>query len=74
MIKVFYWNCRGASHTNFSTSFKSYRSNFKPNIVILVESRVSGIIADKVCRTLGFEEIRRIKTIGFSCLGVMVSL
>ncbi|CAN1146455.1 hypothetical protein LINPERHAP2_LOCUS15251 [Linum perenne] len=47
-------------------TFKSYRSNFKLNIVIQVEPRVSGIIADRVCRTLGFEEVRCVEAIGFS--------
>ncbi|CAN1132936.1 hypothetical protein LINPERHAP2_LOCUS7351 [Linum perenne] len=41
-------------------------TKFKPEVVILIEPRVSGIIADRVCQQLGFEEVRHVETIGFS--------
>ncbi|CAN1191383.1 Putative ribonuclease H protein At1g65750 [Linum perenne] len=66
MIKVFSWNCRGASHANFFTAFKSYLSDFCPNVVILVEPRISGITAAGVCDKLGFDGCFREEAVGFA--------
>ncbi|CAN1242897.1 hypothetical protein LINPERPRIM_LOCUS5491 [Linum perenne] len=39
---------------------------FNPDIVILVEPRVSGSTAESSCRRLGFENYERVEAIGFS--------
>ncbi|CAN1146793.1 Putative ribonuclease H protein At1g65750 [Linum perenne] len=66
MIKVFSWNCRGASHDNFFKAFKSYMKEYSPEVVILVEPKISGAKAEKVCSKLGFDEYCRVEAVGFS--------
>ncbi|CAN1272305.1 hypothetical protein LINPERPRIM_LOCUS14502 [Linum perenne] len=38
----------------------------KPKIVILVEPRVSGTTAQKVCDKLGFDDIIQVEVVGFA--------
>ncbi|CAN1185259.1 hypothetical protein LINPERHAP2_LOCUS37442 [Linum perenne] len=37
-----------------------------PDVVILVEPKISGTTADRVCRRLGFDEFQREEAVGFS--------
>ncbi|CAN1154328.1 hypothetical protein LINPERHAP2_LOCUS19948 [Linum perenne] len=66
MISIFSWNCRGAGHKKFLASFRSYREKFHPSVVFILEPRISGRKAERVCRKLGYEECIRSDTVGFS--------
>ncbi|CAN1135879.1 hypothetical protein LINPERHAP2_LOCUS9126 [Linum perenne] len=66
MLKLFSWNCRGAGNERFLSVFKDYITEHKPNVVILVEPKISGSTADGVCRSLGFDECRRVDAVGFA--------
>lgn len=43
-----------------------YNEEYKPNIVSLIEPRVSGVKADNVITKLGFQHSHRVKAIGYS--------
>ncbi|CAN1182866.1 hypothetical protein LINPERHAP2_LOCUS36213 [Linum perenne] len=66
MIKLISWNCRGAGNDRFLSAFKSYILEFNPNVVILVEPKISGDNSVRVCRKLGFDAFLRVKVVGFS--------
>lgn len=53
---VLCWNCKGAGGRHFLCEVKQLLREFRPrspNILILMEPRISGGIADKVCKELG---------------------
>ncbi|CAL1384250.1 unnamed protein product [Linum trigynum] len=66
MIKVFFWNCRGAKHLKFCPTFDFYKSTHKPNIVCIVEPRVSRKDAIDIISTLGFDSCEISDASGFS--------
>ncbi|CAN1131198.1 hypothetical protein LINPERHAP2_LOCUS6266 [Linum perenne] len=49
------WNCRGAGHRDFLSAFKHYKIQFKPDVAIIVEPRLSGLAAEDVVKKLGFD-------------------
>ncbi|KAJ4842416.1 hypothetical protein Tsubulata_039883 [Turnera subulata] len=60
------WNCRGAGSSEFMATVKEYVSVNKPQVLILVEPRISGRTADRVVRRIGFSHSHRVEAIGFS--------
>lgn len=50
---IVYWNCRGTASKEFACEMKEIMREYRPMIVILVEPRVSGEVADRVCKSLG---------------------
>lgn len=58
-------NCRGAASKEFAVEMELLRT-FRLNIIILIEPRISGEAADKVCRGLGKRRWVRSEARGFS--------
>ncbi|PPD84828.1 hypothetical protein GOBAR_DD18234 [Gossypium barbadense] len=52
-IDIIVWNCQGTGHPNFHRFLKEYLREFDPRVVVLVETRVSGVKADKVIKNIG---------------------
>lgn len=50
----------------FPRIFREYNKEYKPDIVSLIEIRVSGCKADKVIANLGFQNYHRIEVVGYS--------
>lgn len=38
---IFIWSCQGVANSNFHRIVKEYLRNFDPNVVVLLEMRVS---------------------------------
>lgn len=55
------WNVQGAASRNFSRVMKEYLCDYKPDMVVLVETRVSGVIANRVIFTLGMSKSHRVE-------------
>ncbi|CAL1378437.1 unnamed protein product [Linum trigynum] len=53
--KIFCWNCRGAGSRSFLRNFLEYKRRTRPNIVIIVEPRISGNTAEEVIRDMGYD-------------------
>lgn len=51
--KVVSWNCRGAAGREFLVQIREIIREFRPKILIIIEPRISGATADKVCKSLG---------------------
>ncbi|CAN0907509.1 hypothetical protein LINGRAHAP2_LOCUS24839 [Linum grandiflorum] len=64
MVSFFSWNFRGAGGRSFLRAFRTYLARHRPEIAIIVEPRISGANAVKVCRKMGFEEWFRVDARG----------
>lgn len=53
-IKIMCWNCQGAGHPRFHKIIRKYRHEISPNVLCLLEPRISGIRADGIIAKLGF--------------------
>ncbi|XP_031101934.1 uncharacterized protein LOC116005836 [Ipomoea triloba] len=56
----------GAVSKEFKRTLKHYCFVYKPDIVCLVEPKVSGTQANSICNSLGFEDWVRVEAVGFS--------
>ncbi|KAL8151163.1 hypothetical protein V2J09_020971 [Rumex salicifolius] len=64
-IKVITWNVQGAGSREIMIKLKEHVRIHDPTILILLEKRMSGLQADKVCDTIGFEGRIRAEAAGF---------
>ncbi|XP_061371756.1 uncharacterized protein LOC133314310 [Gastrolobium bilobum] len=60
------WNCRGAGKKGFSYLIKDLVYQNKIQVLVLLETRLSGKRTDKVIRNLGFDNYFRRESVGFS--------
>lgn len=65
-MKILVWNCRGAGSKRFHGVIMDLLYLYKPDIVVLLETWVSGEKADKVVRGLGFPSSHRVEPQGYS--------
>ncbi|KAL8168014.1 hypothetical protein V2J09_009513 [Rumex salicifolius] len=64
-FKVLSWNAQGVAGRDFMLTLKDLIRSHDPTILILVETGINGNQADKVCDTVGFDDVSRVKDIGF---------
>nr|POE86178.1 hypothetical protein CFP56_07285 [Quercus suber] len=64
-MKILVWNCRGMSSQNFRRSFADLSRVYRPDIVVIMETRISGQRAEDVNSSLGFNSVRRFDATGF---------
>ncbi|XP_028808404.1 uncharacterized protein LOC114762973 [Neltuma alba] len=62
----FIWNCQGAASRRFHTVLKSLLHGFKPDLIALLEPRISGVKADRVIKKLNYPNLHRVEAEGFS--------
>jgi exonuclease III len=55
--KVFLWNCRGAASTGFYRACKNYIDNNRPDIFVIMETRVDPKKLEKTLNLLGFDKM-----------------
>lgn len=60
------WNCQGAVSPNFRREVNEYRRLYKIDVIALLETRVFGSQADKICKDLGLKHWLRVEAFGFS--------
>ncbi|KAA3459207.1 reverse transcriptase [Gossypium australe] len=65
-LKIFSWNCQGCASKNFIRAFREYNAEYHPDIVCLLEPRVSGKKANYIIEQLGFNFSHRVEAVGFS--------
>ncbi|MBA0603865.1 hypothetical protein Gorai_000030 [Gossypium raimondii] len=59
-------NCQGCASSKFPRIFCEYNQEYKPDIISLLENRVSGGKFDSIIASLGFQYSHRVETISFS--------
>jgi len=62
---LFCWNCCGAGHKSFLTSFKSYVNVVKFSLAVIIEPKISGSKAARVVDGMGFDSSFRVDARGF---------
>ncbi|XP_031120956.1 uncharacterized protein LOC116024196 [Ipomoea triloba] len=60
------WNCQGAASREVLRALKEIKKTYKPDLLGLLETKVSGSKADEICNRLGFDEWLRVEALGFS--------
>lgn len=65
-VDLMVWNCQGAGNVNFHKVLKEYIREFEPAVVVLVETRVSGVTAECVIKKVGMPFSHRVEACGFS--------
>jgi len=66
MMKIMIWNCRGANSNHFCSLVLNYKRIHNFNVLAVVETRVSGLIADRVIGKLKLENSVRVEAVGRS--------
>ncbi|KAK8617514.1 hypothetical protein V6N13_080426 [Hibiscus sabdariffa] len=65
-LRILSWNVQGCGDPRFITAAKQFLRDYKPNVILFVEPRISGRRADSVIAALGFPNSHRIEAAGFS--------
>lgn len=65
-MNIISWIVRGLANTDFRRVFREMISIHRPDIVILIETRISGDQANNVIFSLGYERFIKVDAMGFS--------
>lgn len=65
-MSMLVWNCQGAASLKFFGVLKSFLRNHRPQVLVLVEPRISGAQADKVIKKIKYPRSHRVDAQGFS--------
>lgn len=65
-MHIMTWNCQGAASRELMRVFKNFLHQFKVDIVAILEPRISGFQANKVCERTRFDKWVRVEAFGFS--------
>ena len=65
-LSLLVWNVQGAGSRDFRPTLKELLRNYKPTILALLETRISGERANEACNNIGFDGKFRIGAQGFS--------
>ncbi|KAJ8422017.1 hypothetical protein Cgig2_007567 [Carnegiea gigantea] len=64
-MKILIWNTQGAGTHDFMNTLKEHIGMQRPQIVVLLETHISGSRADNVCKRIGFGGQYRVDARGF---------
>lgn len=65
-MSLFIWNTQGAAALKFMSILKSFIQEHKPQVLVLVEPKISGVQADRIISKIGYQRSHRIEATGFS--------
>ncbi|KAL8158669.1 hypothetical protein V2J09_000206 [Rumex salicifolius] len=65
-IKIISWNTQGAGNRVFLNNLKDMIRSHDPDILILLDTKISGTQATKVCECIGFDSVVRVEVVSFS--------
>jgi hypothetical protein len=60
------WNCRGAGGRFFPSLIRDYIKIYHIDFIAILETRISGIKAEKVIKKIGMDKCAKVEAIGFS--------
>lgn len=64
--KIIFWNTQGAGNEKFLRNIKELIHSYDPILVVLMETRISGITADNIIRKMGLLGNARVEARGFA--------
>lgn len=59
------WNCRGAGNPRFKSVLRDMIGSYNPDVIVILEPRISGANADKVCKSFPNFSFSRIEATRF---------
>lgn len=65
-MNIISWNTRGVGSADFRRAFRDLCASYNPDLLILTETRLSGVRATNIISFLGFERYLKVDSIGFS--------
>lgn len=65
-MNIISWNVRSAAGADFRRIFREMIDSYKPDLVILSETRLSGQRAESIISTLGFNNHLKVDAMGFT--------
>ena len=63
---IMVWNAQGVASRGFLYTLRELLRRYRPSILVLVKTKISGIIADNFCRKVDFDGQYRVDPVGFS--------
>lgn len=66
VLMICVWNARGAAGCAFGNAVKELKRRFNPIILVLVETRCSGVVAQKAIKRMGFQRRLMVEAQGMS--------
>ena len=65
-MNMLIWNCRGAAKRNFASFIKDLCRSYGFSLLVLLETRVGGLKADRISSKMGFDGMFRVDPDGFA--------
>ncbi|XP_028109543.1 uncharacterized protein LOC114308200 [Camellia sinensis] len=65
-MKVLLWNCRRTTNPHFRRHFNNLMVDYRPQLVVLTETRVGGSRGAALCLNLGFSKYHIVETHSFA--------
>ncbi|MFQ6636848.1 hypothetical protein Gotur_013026 [Gossypium turneri] len=65
-LSILSWNVQGYASDKYLRAFREYNNKHKPDIVSLLEPRISRAKADTIIAKLGWDKSHRMEAVGFS--------
>lgn len=65
MVNILFWNTRGTLNAGFRRTIMDLIKNHRPDILVLLETKISGNKADSVINSLGYANHMKSDAIGF---------
>lgn len=63
-MKLLVWNCRGTSRRGFAVALRNLLNMHKPEMVVLLEARISGANARRMIKSLGLKCFELVEAMG----------
>lgn len=64
-VDIIVWNCQGTGNLKFHRVLREYIREFKPSIIVLIETRVSGLIVECVIKKVEMPYSYHVEACGF---------
>ncbi|TYI33223.1 hypothetical protein ES332_A04G118200v1 [Gossypium tomentosum] len=65
MSRIFCMECQGVGHPNFGRIMNEYLRKLNPQVVVLMETQISGSKIDKAIRSIGLPYSHQLEAVGF---------
>ena len=66
IMNILVWNCNGAASRSFLQTLRDLMFSFKPSVLGLVETKCSGVHANRACSRVRFDNWLRVEVLRYS--------
>lgn len=65
-MKILHWNCQGLESSLTIPHLKDIRNSYKPDVMLLVETKNVDKVVHKLAKDLGYRNVRVVSAVGSS--------